>query len=180
MSDGDTAAIVQREQSLSLQRVSTAATVAMAATGLVQMWGAARPTGGLQMAHSIVKARQAHANMRRRIAQEVQQREHSFTAFCVAAGVGVYEAKNKALPTPMNGVDGTLIYGFASLLLGEQVGGRGGRILQSCADGLLSIAAYKHAKAMTLGKQVEQLSGMEIVGDAGADARAMDALLAAS
>jgi len=128
------------------------------------------------MAHSIVKAREANRNMRRRIAMEVEKREHTFTAFLVAGAVGVYEANNgKALPGVGN-VDGTLVLGAGALLAGEYIGGRGGRIAQSVADGLLSIASYKYAK------QFAKMSppAVQGIGDAGADARAMDALLASS
>lgn len=168
----DAPIVAQRKHALQLQEVSTAASVTMAAVSVVQLLGAPRPQrGSIEMAHSIVKAREAHKNMRRRIAAEVEKREHTFTAFLVAGATGVYEARNK--PLEVMGLDGTLVYGFGALLAGEYVGGRGGRICQSVADGLLSIAAYKYGKAF--GK-----AGVPAVGDAGADARAMDALFAAS
>lgn len=127
--------------------------------------------------HSIVKAREAHRNMRRRIAAEVEKREHTFTAFLVAGAVGMYEAKyHTPIPGTMGNLDGTLVLGGAALIASEYIGGRGARIAQSVADGLLSIASYKYAKEFTK----MNLPAAGAVGDVQADARAMDALLASS
>jgi hypothetical protein len=173
--DGSTA-LVQRKQ-LSLQEVNTAASVVMAASAAVQMLGALRPHRRIEMGHSIVRAREAHKAMRRRIAMEVQQREHTAAACIVAGLVGVYEARNHASLPGVFGIDGAVVFGAASLLAGEYIGGRGGRIAQSVADGLLSVGSYKYAKAFS--KSGLPKTSSEGVGDINADARAMDALLAA-
>lgn len=124
--------------------------------------------------HSIVKAREAQRSMRRRIAHEVQQRQHTAAATFAAGLVGVYEAKNGPLPG-IAGLDGTIVYGFGSLLAADYLGGNAGRIAQSVADGLLSIGVYKYARAFV--KSPPDVS--RGIGDVSADARAMDALLAA-
>lgn len=124
------------------------------------------------MAHSIVRAREAQRSMRRRIAHEVEKRQHTFAATMAAGLVGVYEAHNKKPLPGIAGLDGTVVIGFGSLLAADYIGGQGGRIAQSVADGLLSIGIYKYAKAFAT-------SGLPAVGAIGDDARAMDALLAA-
>lgn len=179
MSDSSALTVREQRHALALQEVGTVASVVMAGAAAVQLLGALRPAEETRrtvyMAHSIVKAREAQRSMRRRIAHEVEKRQHTFAA-CLAAGLtGVYEAhNNKALPG-FGGLDGTIVFGFGSLMAAEYVGGNGGKIAQSVADGLLSIGIYKYARVFTKQGLPQTAGG---IGDVAADARAMDALLA--
>lgn len=90
---------------------------------------------------------------------------YSITA---ASILGVAEAKGHKLPSVM-GLDGTIVVGTAALLLADSAGGSTGRILQSLADGLLAIGAYKMGRAV----------GGQAISGAGDDASAIEAVLAA-
>ena len=64
-----------------------------------------------------------------------------------ASILGVCEAKGHKIPAVM-GLDGTIVAGAAALFLADSVGGSNGRILQSFADGMLAIGAYKMGRAV--------------------------------
>jgi hypothetical protein len=118
---------------------------------------------------SIVAARERYARARLRVAHEVQRRKHTMTAVAISGALGMAEAKGKRLPELM-GMDGTVWGGVAALIAGEYLGGDTGKIMQSVADGLLSVGAWKLGRA----------AGGSAVKGAEEDAKAFDALLAAS
>jgi hypothetical protein len=123
----------------------------------------------LMAGHSLVSARERYARARLRVGHEVQRRKHTMTAVAICGALGVAEAKGKHLPEFM-GLDGSVWSGVAALIAGEYLGGGTGKIMQSVADGLLSVGAFKLGRA----------AGGNPVKGAEEDAKAFDALLAAS
>lgn len=114
--------------------------------------------------HALMKAREIARRSRSRAAVEIAKREHTLFSVTSAAVLGVAEAKGHRLPSIL-GLDGTVVFGTLALVLSDSVGGSAGRALQSTADGLLAIGAYKMGRAV---------GGAAI---SGTDASAMDALL---
>lgn len=90
-------------------------------------------------------------------------------SIAAASALGVAEAKGHTLPSVM-GLDGKVVAGVAAMLIGENMGGSGGRALQSIADGLLAIAAYQ------MGRMV---GGKPMSGVSGSDVSALEAVLSA-
>jgi hypothetical protein len=117
---------------------------------------------------ALAKARETARRTRMRATHEIAKREHTLVSTTMAAALGLAEAKGHHLPSVV-GVDGTIVFGTLALVLGDNVGGGTGRMLQSCADGLLAIGAYKLGRAV---------GGQAITGVT--DPSAMDALLSAS
>jgi hypothetical protein len=117
--------------------------------------------------HALSKAREIARRSRHRAATEIAKREHTLFQVTASAILGVAEAKGHKLPTVL-GLDGTVVFGTIALLAADNVGGSTGRAVQSLADGLLAIGAYKMGRAV---------GGAAI---SGTDATAMDALLSAS
>lgn len=97
--------------------------------------------------HALAKAKELARRSRLRAGHEIAKREHTMIASTAAAIVGVAEAKGHRIPTVM-GLDGTIVAGVVSLLLADNVGGSNGRILQSFADGMLAIGAYKMGRSV--------------------------------
>lgn len=120
------------------------------------------------MSTALTKARETYRRSRMRAANEIAKREHTLFAVSASAALGLAEAKGHKLPVVM-GLDGTIVFGTLALLVADNMGGSNGRVLQSLADGLLSIGAYK------MGRSVggAAISGID-------DGAAMDALLSAS
>lgn len=131
---------------------------------------AAKGATGL-MAHALARtsARERYARARLRVTHEIQRRKHTMTAVTVCGALGLADAKGHKIPSYF-GLDGEAWAGVAALVGGEYIGGQSGKILQSVADGLLSVAAWK------LGRSA---GGKPAQGTA-EDAKAFDALLAAS
>lgn len=120
------------------------------------------------MGTSIAQVREGMRRSRMRAAHEIAKREHTLMAVAGSAVLGLAEAKGHRLPA-IAGIDGTVVFGTVALVMADHVGGSGGRMLQSVADGLLSIGSYKMGRAV---------GGMPIAG--AGDAAAMDALLSTS
>lgn len=123
------------------------------------------------MAHSLAKARDLARASRIRAAREIAKREHTMYSTLAAGVLGMAEAKGHQLPMVF-GLDGTLVAGTAALLLSEHSGSRTGRMLQSLADGLLAIGAYKMGRSVG-GKAISGL------GEA-SDVAAIEAVLSAT
>lgn len=119
--------------------------------------------------HALAKVRESARRTRMRAAHEIAKREHTLVSTTMAAALGLAEAKGHKLPAVV-GVDGTIVFGSLALMLADNVGGGTGRMLQSAADGLLAIGAYKLGRAV----------GGAAISGASEDAAAMDALLSAS
>lgn len=118
--------------------------------------------------HALAKAKELARRSRSRAAVEIAKREHTMYSITAASILGVAEAKGHNLPSVL-GLDGTIVVGTAALLLADSAGGSTGRILQSLADGLLAIGAYKMGRAV----------GGKSISGAGDDASAIEAVLAA-
>jgi hypothetical protein len=119
------------------------------------------------MAHgSIAQMRTGMQRARMRTQHELAKREHTLLSTTAAAALGVAEAKGHKLPS-IWGLDGTIVAGTVALIAADKMSGGGARMLQSFADGMLAIGAYK------MGRSV---GGAAIAG-ASDDAAAMDALL---
>lgn len=116
---------------------------------------------------SLVKARELARRSRARAASEIAKREHTMYSTLAAAVLGVAEAKGHKLPEVF-GLDGTVVAGTAALLLSEHSGSSSGRMLQSFADGMLAIGAYKFGRTVG-GKSISGVS----------DVAAIEAVLAA-
>jgi hypothetical protein len=121
--------------------------------------------------HHLLKARDMARRTRMRATTEISKREHTMYATLAAAVLGVAEAKGHPLPQVF-GLDGTVVAGTAALLLADHSGSSTGRMLQSFADGMLAIAAYKMGRSVG-GKSIGSL------GDA-SDAQAIEAVLSAT
>jgi hypothetical protein len=96
---------------------------------------------------SLMKARELARRSRARASQEIAKREHTMYSTLAAAVLGVAEAKGHRLPEVF-GLDGTIVAGTAALLLSEHSGSSSGRMLQSFADGMLAIGAYKFGRTV--------------------------------
>jgi hypothetical protein len=118
-----------------------------------------------------MKAKDLARRSRMRAAHEIAKREHTMYSTLAAAVLGIAEAKGHNLPSVF-GLDGTIVAGTAALLLSEHSSSSTGRMLQSFADGMLAIGAYKMGRSVG-GKAI---SG---VGSAG-DVAAIEAVLSAS
>lgn len=119
---------------------------------------------------ALVKARELARRSRTRAAVEIAKREHTMYSITAATILGICEAKGHKLPSLL-GVDGTIVAGAAALLIAENAGGQTARIMQSFADGMLAIGAYK------MGRHV---GGAAIAGVGSAsDSEALEAVLAA-
>lgn len=116
---------------------------------------------------ALVKARETARRGRARAAQEIAKREHTLVSVTASAILGVAEAKGHKLPS-IFGLDGTVVFGTAALLAADAAGGSTGRTLQSLADGLLAIGAYKMGRAV---------GGSAISG--ASDSEAIEAVLSA-
>lgn len=116
---------------------------------------------------ALVKARELARRSRSRAAVEIAKREHTMFSITAAAILGVAEAKGHRLPSIL-GLDGTIVAGAAALLIADSAGGSTGRMLQSFADGMLAIGAYKMGRAV---------GGAAISG--ASDTEAIEAVLAA-
>lgn len=119
--------------------------------------------------HALAKAKEGARRARMHANVQIQKREHTLVSTTMAAALGLAEAKGHKLPQVV-GVDGTIVFGSLALVLADNVGGSTGRMLQSCADGLLAIGAYKLGRAV----------GGQAISGASDDAASMDALLSAS
>lgn len=120
------------------------------------------------MAYSLSKAKDLARRSRQRATHEIAKREHTMYATLAAGVLGMAEAKGHSLPSVF-GLDGTIVAGTAALLLADRMGSSNGRILQSFADGMLSIGAYK------MGRSV----GGKAISGAGDDVAALEAVLSA-
>lgn len=118
--------------------------------------------------HALSKARELARRSRTRANHEIAKREHTLFSVTAASILGVAEAKGHKLPTVL-GLDGTLVFGTVALLMSEQAGGSTGRMLQSFADGMLAIGAYKMGRSVG-GKAIEGAG----------DTSAIEAVLSAS
>lgn len=116
---------------------------------------------------ALMKARETARRGRSRAAAEIAKREHTLFSVTAAAILGVAEAKGHRLPSIL-GLDGTVVAGTAALLFSDAAGGSAGRMLQSFADGMLAIGAYKMGRAV---------GGAAIAG--AGDSEALEAVLAA-
>lgn len=108
---------------------------------------------------SLVKARELARRSRTRAAHEIAKREHTMYSTLAAAVLGVAEAKGHNLPQVF-GLDGTIVAGTAALLLSEHSSSSTGRMLQSFADGMLAIGAYKMGRTVG-GKSISGLGDVE-------------------
>lgn len=123
------------------------------------------------MASEIERVRMQHRQSRLRYGQEIAKREHTLFAVAASTALGVAEAKGHKLPK-IAGLDGTVVFGTAALVLSSSVGGKAGTFLQSLADGWLAIGAWK------MGQKVGGASSVSL--DGLSDAASMDALLSAA
>lgn len=123
------------------------------------------------MGHSLMKARDLARRSRIRAAHEIAKREHTMYSTLASAVLGMAEAKGHTLPSVF-GLDGTIVAGTAALLLSEHSSSSTGRMLQSFADGMLAIGAYKMGRTVG-GKSISGL------GEA-SDVAAIEAVLSAS
>lgn len=118
-----------------------------------------------------MKARDLARRTRLRASSEIAKREHTMYATLASAVLGVAEAKGHNLPQVF-GLDGTIVAGTAALLLADHSGTSTGRMLQSFADGMLAIGAYKMGRSVG-GKSISGL------GEA-SDIAAIEAVLSAT
>jgi hypothetical protein len=121
--------------------------------------------------HALSKARDIARRTRMRASSEIAKREHTMYATLASAVLGIAEAKGHPLPQVF-GLDGTIVAGTAALLLADHSSSSTGRMLQSFADGMLAIGAYKMGRAVG-GKSIGSL------GDA-SDVAAIEAVLSAT
>jgi hypothetical protein len=121
--------------------------------------------------HALMKAREIARRTRLRASSEISKREHTMYATLASAVLGVAEAKGHSLPQVF-GLDGTIVAGTAALLLADHSSSNTGRMLQSFADGMLAIGAYKMGRAVG-GKAIGGL------GDA-SDVQALEAVISAT
>jgi hypothetical protein len=119
----------------------------------------------------MLKARDLARRTRLRATSEIAKREHTMYATLASAVLGVAEAKGHPLPQ-IFGLDGTIVAGTAALLLADHSSSSTGRMLQSFADGMLAIGAYKMGRAVG-GKSIGSL------GEA-SDIAAIEAVLSAT
>lgn len=110
---------------------------------------------------SLVKARDLARRSRMRAASEIAKREHTMYSTLAAAVLGIAEAKGHPLPQVF-GLDGTIVAGTAALLLSDHSSSSTGRMLQSFADGMLAIGAYKMGRAVG-GKSIAGLGDVEAI-----------------
>src|SRR4029077_1564432 len=121
--------------------------------------------------HSLVKARDLARRSRIRAAHEIAKREHTMYSTVAAGILGMAEAKGHTLPQVF-GLDGTIVAGTAALLLSEHSSSSTGRMLQSFADAMLAIGAYKMGRTVG-GKSISGLGSAS-------DVQAIEAVLSAS
>jgi hypothetical protein len=106
---------------------------------------------------ALSKARELARRSRTRASHEIAKREHTMYSTLAAAVLGVAEAKGHPLPQVF-GLDGTIVAGTAALLLADSAGSGTSRLLQSFADGMLAIGAYKMGRSVG-GKAISGIAG---------------------
>ena len=123
------------------------------------------------MAHAITRtsARERYARARLRVGHEIQRRKHTMSAVIACGGLGLAETKGHKIP-PIWGLPGEAVAGVGALIAGEYLGGQMAKVSQSLADGLLCVAAYK----------IGRMAGGQAISGVAEDAKAFDALLAAT
>ncbi len=121
---------------------------------------------------AVDRVRQTMRASRLNYAHEISKVKHTMFSSLTSAVVGLCEARGKTLPSIV-GVDGELAFGTVALVAAGNSTGETAKVLQSLADALLAVGAYKIG--LTYGAN-KKINGLGSVGGV-TPAQTMDALL---